>query len=167
MSVAVRSETPADVAAIRAVLLSAFPTAQEADLVDALRADGDLVLSLVAIRDGKVAGHAAFSRMSVESGEGIFPALALAPVAVSPDCQHSGVGAALIEYGLQQLTARREGLIFVVGAPDYYRRFGFDSALASAFLSPYAGLHSMLKRLLDHAPTSGSLHYASAFSKLS
>jgi putative acetyltransferase len=157
MSVVVRAETPADVAAIRALLLSAFPTVQEADLVDALRAEGDLVLSLVAIRDGKVAGHAAFSRMTVESGEGNFPALALAPVAVSPDCQRSGVGSALIEHGLQQLTAGGEGLVFVVGAPDYYRRFG----------SPYAGLHSMLKRLLDHAPASGSLHYASAFSKLS
>jgi putative acetyltransferase len=167
MSVVVRAETPADVTAIRAVLLLAFPTAQEADLVDALRADGDLVLSLVAIRDGKVAGHAAFSRMSVDSGEGIFPGVALAPVAVNPDCQRSGIGSALIAHGLQQLAIRGEGLVFVVGAPDYYRRFGFDSALASAFLSPYAGLHSMLKRLVDHAPASGSLHYASAFSKLS
>lgn len=167
MSMVVRAETPADVAAIRAVLLSAFPGAQEAGLVDALRAEGDLVLSLVAMRDGKVAGHAAFSRLSVDSREGIFPALALAPVAVSPDYQRSGVGSALIEQGLRQLAAEGEGLVFVVGAPDYYRRFGFDSALASAFLSPYAGLHFMLRRLVDHAPASGSLHYASAFSKLS
>jgi predicted N-acetyltransferase YhbS len=38
MSIAVRAATPADPVGVRAILLSAFPTSTEADLVDALRA---------------------------------------------------------------------------------------------------------------------------------
>ena len=44
----IRLETTSDRDAVRAVLASAFPSAAEADLVDALRAAGDLVLALVA-----------------------------------------------------------------------------------------------------------------------
>ena len=160
-------EAPADVTAIRAVHESAFPSAQEADLVDALRADGDLVLSLVAVKDGGVAGHIAFSRMTVKNEAQDFPAVALAPLAVTPDLQRWGIGTALIESGLRQLAEGDETLVFVVGAPAYYGRFGFSAALASGFSSPYAGPYFQLKRLADHAPASGSVHYVSAFSKLS
>ena len=60
MTLVVRAETPADHDAIRAVHESAFPTPQEADLVDALRVDDDLVLSLVALDDDAIVGHVAF-----------------------------------------------------------------------------------------------------------
>ncbi len=167
MTFEVRAEAPADIAAIRAVHESAFPTAQEADLVDALRADGDLILSLVADKDGGIAGHVAFSRMAVKNGANDHPAVALAPLAVTPDPRRCGIGSALIESGLRQLAADGEALVFLVGAPAYYGRFGFSGAVASGFSSPYAGPYFQLKRLADHAPTAGSVHYASAFSKLS
>jgi putative acetyltransferase len=163
----VRVEAPADVAAIRAVHESAFPTGQEADLVDSLRVDGDLVLSLVAVKDGGIAGHVAFSRMMVKNSTKDYPEIALAPIGVTPDLQRRGIGSVLIESGLRQLAEGGEALVFVVGAPDYYGRFGFSAALASGFSSPYAGRYFQLKRLKDHAPVSGSVHYASAFSKLS
>ena len=44
----IRPATAEDHAAIRAVNLEAFPTAEEADLVDALRATGDGLAELVA-----------------------------------------------------------------------------------------------------------------------
>ena len=167
MTLVVRAETPTDFAAIRTVHLAGFPTPDEAALVDALRADGDLILSLVAAKDGEIAGHVAFSRMIVKNGAENFPAIALAPVSVTPDRQGEGVGSALIENGLRQLAEDGETLVFVVGAPAYYGRFGFDAELASAFTSLYQGPYFQVKRLADHAPSSGSVHYASAFSKLS
>jgi putative acetyltransferase len=163
----VRVEAPADIAAIRAVHESAFPTGQEADLVDSLRVDGDLVLSLVAVKDGVIAGHVAFSRMMVKNSTKDDPAVALAPVGVTPDLQRWGIGSALIESGLRQLAEGGEALVFVVGAPAYYGRFGFDAGVASGFTSPYPGPYFQAKRLADHAPVSGSVHYAPAFSKLS
>ena len=134
MTLIVRAEAPADHDAIRAVHESAFPTPQEADLVDALRVDDDLVLSLVALEDDAIVGHVAFSRMTVNSDTGDFPALALAPVGVIPEFQREGVGTALIENGLQLLAKKGEALVFVLGEPDYYGRFGFSAELASGFI---------------------------------
>lgn len=48
---AIRFEMETDFAEVRALYLSVFPTPEESDLVDALRRDGDAVLSLV--DDGK------------------------------------------------------------------------------------------------------------------
>lgn len=165
MTLIIRAEMPADVAAIRAVHFSAFPAAQEADLVDVLRADGDLVLSLVAVRDGAVTGHIAFSRMMARNDKAS-PAVALAPLAVRPEFQRMGIGSALVESGLQQLAKGGEMLVFVVGSPAYYGRFGFGAGPAAGFTSLYAGPYFQVKRLADHAPASGSVHYARAFSGL-
>ena len=167
MTLIVRAETPADHAAIRAVHESAFPTPQEADLVDALRVDDDLVLSLVALEDGAIVGHVAFSRMTVTTDAGDFAALALAPVGVIPEFQREGVGSALIQNGLQLLAKEGEALVFVLGEPDYYGRFGFSAKFASGFTSPFPGPYFQLRRLAGDAPVSGSVHYAYAFSELS
>ena len=87
----VRQERPEDAAAIRRVHEAAFGQPAEADLVDALRAAGDLVpeLCLVAERGGEVVGQIAFSRARLDSGDTV---LALAPVGVLPEHQGSGVG---------------------------------------------------------------------------
>jgi putative acetyltransferase len=162
MTLAVRDETPADLAAIRAVNDAAFGGAQEADLVDALRRDGDLLLSLVA-DDGGVIGHVAFSRVQVEGD----PAVALAPVAVRPERQRRGAGTALIEHGLQRLRQSGETLVFVLGEPAYYDRFGFAAAPAARFETPYPGPYFQSLALSPRAPSAGRLRYARAFSALS
>jgi putative acetyltransferase len=134
----VREETASDRAGIFEVHAAAFPTPGEARLVDRLRANGDLVISLVAEIDGRIAGHVAFSRMQAP-----FRALGLGPVGVLPYHQNCGIGAALIEAGLQR--ARNEGwdAVFVLGDPPYYQRFGFRVESASGFSCRYAGAHFM------------------------
>ena len=72
-----RSETAADAAAIRAVNIAAFPSEEEADLVDALRASEAWIdgLSMVAEdSEGTVVAHALLTRCHVDG----VPALALA-----------------------------------------------------------------------------------------
>ncbi len=158
----IRAATLADHAAIREVLLAAFPGPDEAELVERLRADGDAAIELVAELDGRVVGHILFSPVQAP-----FRALALAPVAVAPDEQRRGVGAALIEAG--HALAREQGwkAIFVLGEPAYYRRFGYDAALAAGFSSPYAGDYFMALALQGPLPaTQGEVIHARAFASL-
>ena len=158
----VRLETPEDRAAVWSVVADAFDTRAEADLVDRLRADGDVVYSLVGCEDGVVVSHVLFSRMAAP-----FRALGLAPVATSASHRRQGIAARLIEDGLAR--ARRDGWdgVFVLGAPAYYGRFGFDVALAAGFSSPYAEAHFMALSLGERLPTlAGAIAYAPAFAAL-
>ena len=120
----IRTETPDDYPSIRRVNEEAFGGREEADLIEALRAEGSVLLSLVAA-DADVVGHVLFSRMSVEDTGHAIPAVALAPVAVRPELQRRGIGKALIREGLARLHNAGERLVIVVGHPDYYPRFGF------------------------------------------
>jgi putative acetyltransferase len=159
----VRPETPGDIAAIRVVEEAAFLQSAEADLVDALRAAGDSIYSLIAVEGETVIGHAMFSRLQAP-----FPALALGPVAVLPDRQRMGVGTRLIREGIARSEAAGWLGIFVLGDPAFYRRFGFDVRKASGFISPYAGPHWMAMPLgRNELPTdTGSIQHAPAFAKL-
>jgi putative acetyltransferase len=159
----VRPERAEDASAVRALLEAAFAGPAEADLVDRLRADGDLVLALVAGQTG-IVGHVAFSRLAVEGTGPSQPAIVLAPLAVAPMRQRRGIGAALVRAGLGLLTEAGEALVFVLGDPAYYRRFGFTPA--DRFASPYAGQHFMARRLAPHAPTAGTVRYPRAFADL-
>jgi len=108
-----RPEHARDVAAIRGVLEAAFPTPAEARLVDALRLNGRLSLSIVASDGAGVIGHVAFS--PVQAGEAI--GLGLAPMAVLPEHQSRGVGALLVREGLATCAAQRHGFVVVLGEP--------------------------------------------------
>ncbi len=160
-----RAETPADVAAIRAVNVAAFPTPQEADLVDALRADpGAWIdgLSVVAVApDGTVAGHALLTRCRV----GDAPALALAPCAVLPEHQRTGAGSAAVTAALAAARARGEHLVIVLGHAEYYPRFGFTPASRLHITAPFTVPDEAFMALrLDDAPTpTGTVHYPPAF----
>lgn len=158
----VRPATAADASAIRAVVASAFGQTGEADLVEALERDGDAVLSLVAGLGHGVSAHLMLSRMQAP-----FRAAALAPLAVIPQAQGRGIGAALVRAAIG--AARTDGwaALFVLGDPAYYRPFGFDPALAAGFASPYAGRHFMALALTPPLPTlSGALVHAPAFAAL-
>ena len=105
-----RLEEPADAPQIRDLLEASFPGFGEAILVDRLRSDGDIVLSLVAEDDGVVIGYIAFSRLMVEGGEAPFRAVALAPLAVYPEYQQQGVATRLVREGHACLAALGETL---------------------------------------------------------
>ncbi len=127
--VEVREERPADAPAVYAVNAAAFETDAEARLVDALRANGGLVLSLVAEVDGRVQGHVAFSDVTVTAADGnVHRGVGLAPVAVAPQAQRQGVGGALIRAGLERLRGLGVPFCVLLGHPSYYPRFGFQPA---------------------------------------
>ena len=158
----VRLEMPADQEAIRALHLAAFPTQDEADLVDQLRQDGDIVFSLVSQVADCLTGHALFSRMTAP-----FRALGLGPVAVFPEWRTQGMAARLIETGLGLAGEAGWEAVFVLGEPAYYTRFGFDVTKAQGFRSPYAGAYFMVRALGSGLPaTGGRVDYPRAFAAL-
>ena len=138
--VIVRAEKPEDSEdrlAIRSIQEAAFGRRHEADLVDGLRSEGVVLVSLVAELDARIVGHILFSRMSIETASGCLPAAALAPMAVLPSHQRRGIGARLIRRGLALLRRRGERIVIVLGHPDYYPRFGFSSDKARDLESPF------------------------------
>jgi putative acetyltransferase len=124
---------------IRSINQAAFGRPDEADLVDRLRSEGAVLLSLVAEVEvePRIVGHILFSRMWIDTSEGPVSAVALAPVAVPPDHQGQGIGSRLIRYGLDSLRTQGEQIVIVLGHPDYYPRFGFSSEQAHALESPF------------------------------
>jgi putative acetyltransferase len=135
--VIIRAETASDQSMIWQVNEAAFGSAEEADLVEALRTEGVVLLSVVAELDRQVVGHILFSRMSIETPTEVIAAVALAPMAVLPRYQRQGIGGRLIRYGLDALRALGERIVIVVGHPAYYPRFGFSTEQARSLESPF------------------------------
>ncbi|HEX4738433.1 MAG TPA: N-acetyltransferase [Allosphingosinicella sp.] len=163
----IRDGLDSDAAAIRAVHLGAFPTSAEADLVERLTGDGDAVISVVAEEDDEIVGHVLLSRKMVRGDGRDYRALGLGPISVVPDRQSAGIGSALIRAAIERAKALGEDMIFLLGEPAYYRRFGFRAEEAAPFASPYAGPHLMALRLHDvPLPASGRADYAPAFAGL-
>ena len=136
--------------------------------MEALVRDGDAVVSLVADRDGAIVGHLLLSRMAASGDGRCYRAVGLAPLAVLPAAQRKGVGNALVRAALTRASEMGEELVFVLGDPAYYTRFGFSAKCASPFASPYAGPHLMAVRLRDDLPlpSQGRADYAPAFAEL-
>ena len=132
----IRPEEPADVAGIRSVLLSAFETALEANLVDALRRQARPLVSLVATVDGTLAGHILFSPVTLSSDAEI-RLMGLAPMAVAPDWQRQGIGSALVHAGIDACRHLGAAAVVVIGHPEYYPRFGFGRASTLGWRSEY------------------------------
>ena len=128
--ISIRPETPDDHDAIRRVIVDAFTECDfghsgEAALVDQLRRTCDDLLALVAADRDTIVGHILFSPVSLRMASGMSYGMGLGPMAVHPDRQQTGIGTALVESGLRQLTADGCSFVVVLGHPTYYSRFGF------------------------------------------
>lgn len=122
----IKDAVPADRTAILRVLSAAFGGPDEARLVEELWAQGAIELERVAIIDDKIVGYCAFSRVTVSPPvDGVV--LGLAPVAVAPELQGKGVGAAIIRDCLAAAKKRAKAIV-LLGHTDYYPRFGFSPA---------------------------------------
>ncbi len=137
----IRPETQADFEAIREINTAAFaehPFSRQTEhlIVEALRQDGALAVSLVAENeDGPggqgIAGHIAFSKAPI-NGQDLGWYL-LGPVAVRPALQRRGIGSALVRAGLEALQSLGAKGCALVGDPAYYTRLGFTQARRLAY----------------------------------
>ncbi|KVN06555.1 GCN5 family acetyltransferase [Burkholderia diffusa] len=167
--VTLRDERASDVDAIGRVIVAAFASDPqhgqlERRIVDTLRAEGMLSVSLVAERDERVIGHVAFSPVSI-GGEpaGSQQWYGLAPLAVLPECQRQSIGAGLVRTGLDALRRLGARGCVVLGDPAYYARFGFVQSGDLVFTD--APPEYFLALPLDEAASrpSGEVRYHDAF----
>lgn len=160
-----RPETDQDAPAVRRVVEAAFPTSEEADLVDALRKDAAWLPGLAWVAespDGQVAGYALLTRCQIGDED----ALALAPVAVLPEYQRRGAGGAAVRAALEAAREQGERLVVVLGHPEYYPKFGFGRASAmgirTSFEVPDEALMALVLGGSGPVPA-GTISYAAPF----
>ncbi|WP_029029351.1 GNAT family N-acetyltransferase [Salinarimonas rosea] len=160
----IRPETPSDAGTIGTITTDAFARAPhasgtEAAIVERLRRAGALTLSLVAEEDGTVVGHVGFSEVRVDGRDVGW--LALGPIAVRPDRQGRGIGAALVREGLARVRAAGARGVVLVGDPAYYGRFGFDADPRLAM--PGVPARYVLALSFAGPPPAGTLAHHEAF----
>lgn len=143
---AVRPVAPADTDACLVLLREAFwnvyhPGATEhviwhrlvsghPDLLAALArvaTIGDRVVGCVASTRARIVGDSAAADSAAADSTGM-PVAVLGPIAVDPELQRRGIGAALLRASIDAARAAGERGIFLYGSPDYYPRFGFEDA---------------------------------------
>jgi putative acetyltransferase len=165
----VRLEQPGDERGVRETNEQAFDAPLEARLVDALRGcDG--CVSLVATIDDRIVGHILFTPVAIE------PPLdrriaGLAPMAVRPEHQRSGIGGQLIRAGLEECRQSGYEAVVVLGHPEYYPRFGFAAAhtfgLTCEFPSPPEAFMAIELEPGALSGVRGLVHYLPQFAEAS
>ena len=126
--IVVRSEEAEDIDQVRLINYRAFDGGPEASMVDALRANCGDAMSLVAEEEGQVIGHILFTPVAIEGRARTVIGMGLAPMAVLPERQRSGIGSALVRKGLELLRDDGCPFVIVLEHPEYYPKFGFDRA---------------------------------------
>lgn len=161
----IRDEQADDATVIHQLIAASFPTDAESRLVDLLRASGRLSFSLLAVKDERIVGHIAFSPVTTAIG-GATTGLGLAPLAVAESERQRGIGEALVRAGLQRCREAAVPYVVVLGAPDYYGRFGFSAAAEFGLYDAYGGgaAFQVLELGKAGAPRDGGLvQYAPEF----
>lgn len=136
----IRESKDSDLNDVLSVERLAFGHDKEAELVRVLLGDLSATpfLSLLAFKDDKAVGHILFTAARLTKTQNTASIAILAPLAIVPDAQKQGIGGMLIERGLQLLSKSGVDLVFVLGHPEYYPRYGFKPAGHLGFEAPYS-----------------------------
>jgi len=134
----IREALNTDLPSVLSVERAAFGSDEEANLVKDLLCDPSAkpLVSLLAFQADRPVGHILFTTARLEPEDPLSISI-LAPLAVVPDSQKQGIGGKLVEYGLGVLSRSAVDLVFVLGYPAYYRRYGFKPAGILGFDAPY------------------------------
>ncbi|MEM6473456.1 MAG: N-acetyltransferase [Planctomycetota bacterium] len=136
---AFRLATPKDREQILSVHRDAF--GEEGEIISSLVAEmlddptAEPIHSFVAEHGDAIVAHVLFTAVRIETHE--VSAQILAPLAVTSEHQKSGLGTRLVNESLTQLESQGVALVFLLGYPDYYSRFGFAPAGTQGFDAPY------------------------------
>ena len=163
-AITIRPERAGDEAVIHELTEAAFrdmpfSKGDEQDLVDALRSDGDLALSLVADDGTRIVGHIAFSPVAIS--DGTLDWYDLGPVSVWPELHGQGIGSALVRRGIADMRAEGAKGIVLLGSPGYYGRFWFEHDPQLRYPGPPPEYFQRL--ILDGPAPTGVVRYVPAF----
>lgn len=142
MKLHIRKSYESDRQEISDVVIAAFGVVhgrEITDLITGLMADprAQPLLSLVATANDHIVGHILFTDTRIEHSLRLVSSAILAPLSVHPEYQNQGIGGRLIKEGLKQLKAAGVELVFVLGHPGYYPKYGFSIAGTKGFEAPH------------------------------
>jgi putative acetyltransferase len=135
----IREAVETDLNDVLSIERLAFGYEKEAELVRELLHDPSAkpLLSLLALKKGRAVGHILFTSAHLSDSKDAASIVILAPLAIVPDFQKQGIGGKLIEHGLALLSKSGVDLVFVLGHPEYYPRYGFTPAGQIGFEAAY------------------------------
>lgn len=116
------AETPADAAAVEALVLAAFGPGRFAKTAERLREQARIAVGFVARDGADLLGSVRLWSITI----GGMPALFLGPIAVAADNRRAGLGAELVQACLTWAAETGRGVLLVGDAP-YFGRFGFEA----------------------------------------
>lgn len=132
--VEIRKERSDEQSEVSAVVGAAFGGARVPELLEALRRSSAWRdLSFVAVVEGRIVGHVAYTRGWIDAAERLLEVLVLSPMSVHPDFQRRGIGSLLIRESLRGVSAP---LVFLEGDPAFYSRLGFVAGGPLGFVAP-------------------------------
>lgn len=157
----IRPALPTDESEISDLNTLAFESTAEAEILRQLWHDNDDIISFVKTKGPEIIGHIQFYKINL-NGEA---ACGLGPMSVHPDYQRRGHGGTLIRAGIKHLKSKTKlPLLFVLGHPAYYPKFGFTADIAANYSAPWSGEAFMALPLTLEFPVSGILKFPKAFS---
>jgi predicted N-acetyltransferase YhbS len=119
-------EVPGEAGARETLLDRAMGLGRFAKTSERLRSGRLPVFSLAARDDDVLVGSVRLWAIEAAGARGL---LLLGPLAVVPERQGEGIGAALMRRALNRATAEGHSGVLLVGDAPYYGRFGFTAAL--------------------------------------
>jgi putative acetyltransferase len=135
VAVTIRAEAPADHDVVETLVAAAFADPAHGVLVAELRAEPSYrpERALVAVDGDDVVGYVLVTDSGVADGGRV---ATLSPLAVRPDRQRCGLGAALVAAVLAVCDAEGEPVVVLEGDPGYYGRLGFEPAAPHGIVLP-------------------------------
>lgn len=128
----IRKVNTADFADIYTLVKTAFQTAQvndgnEQNFVNELRKRNTYLseLEFVAEIDKQLVGHIMLSEQIIQLTKGKLKAVMIAPLCVDFDYRNKQIGSKLMNFALKQAQELGYEAAFLMGNPEYYKRFGF------------------------------------------
>lgn len=119
----IRKLIPENYAKASALLRQAFPESKyEIQLFENLHKNEKFLHEWICIHRNKAVAYIAYSHAFCKKE---VCGLHLAPLAVTPGMQNQGIGSELLRFSLRQKEIK-EKTLFVLGAPGFYTRFGFQ-----------------------------------------
>jgi len=160
----IREIEKSDLEEVFNLIYSSFGSNAEPDLVKQLILDGDVLVNLVLELSGNIIGNLVVSKITMEPDVGLFCG-GIAPVAVLPDQQSSGIGSQLITEAINECKNKGMDALFLLGDPSYYKRFGF---IVSRLKNDYSAEHFQELELTEGClvDVKSKVTYANAFLNL-
>ena len=170
----IREEEIKDYNEVEKVVEESFKTAEFSDkdehnLVRRLRKSSEFVkeLSLIAEDENKILGYVLLTKALIKGESTSYETLALAPLAVLPEYQKSGIGKNLMNKAIERARELGYKSIVVLGHENYYPKFGFEKASKYGVKAPFE-VPDEAYMILELLPgglngVSGIVEYSKAF----